>query len=85
VICSQHWGSATCKGHDLAKESCAVKTLWCGRSDPDGERFSQRSQAQSSWSASANIEPQGGFESYISAAFFKKHVPATIVSEKEKA
>ncbi len=31
------------------------------------------------------IEPENGFESYISAAFFKKHVPATIVSDKETA
>jgi hypothetical protein len=29
------------------------------------------------------IEPQGGFESYISAAFFKKHVPAAIANSKE--
>lgn len=31
------------------------------------------------------IEPAGGFESYISAAFFKKKVPATIVNEKPGA
>jgi hypothetical protein len=31
------------------------------------------------------IEPQNGFESYISAAFFNKHVPATISADKEKA
>lgn len=31
------------------------------------------------------IEPQGGFESYISAAFFKKHVPATIANDKQNA
>jgi hypothetical protein len=31
------------------------------------------------------IEPQAGFESYISAAFFKKHVPATLGNEKEGA
>lgn len=28
------------------------------------------------------IEPQNGFESYISAAFFKKDVPATISKDK---
>jgi hypothetical protein len=31
------------------------------------------------------IEPQNGFESYISAAFFKKHVPGTIASDKQGA
>jgi len=29
------------------------------------------------------IEPQGGFETYISAAFFKKQVPAVIANDKE--
>ena len=29
------------------------------------------------------IEPQGGFETYISAAFFKKQVPATIANDKD--
>lgn len=31
------------------------------------------------------IEPQNGFESYISAAFFEKHVPATIANDKPSA
>jgi hypothetical protein len=31
------------------------------------------------------IDPQGGFESYISAAFFKKHVPAAIANDKQSA
>lgn len=31
------------------------------------------------------IEPQNGFESYISAAFFKKRVPAGIVIDKQNA
>jgi len=31
------------------------------------------------------IEPQNGFESYISAAFFSKHVPAAISADREKA
>jgi hypothetical protein len=31
------------------------------------------------------IEPQDGFESYISAAFFKKRVPAAIVTDKQNA
>ena len=31
------------------------------------------------------IEPAGGFETYISAAFFKKHVPATIANDKPSA
>jgi hypothetical protein len=31
------------------------------------------------------IEPAGGFESYISAAFFKKKVPATIANVKPGA
>jgi len=31
------------------------------------------------------IQPQNGFESYISAAFFKKHVPATITQNQEEA
>lgn len=31
------------------------------------------------------IEPQNGFESYISAAVFKKHVPATIANDKSSA
>jgi hypothetical protein len=31
------------------------------------------------------IEPQDGFESYISAAFFKKRVPAAIVTDKQSA
>lgn len=31
------------------------------------------------------IEPQNGFESYISAAFFKKRVPATIANDMQRA
>jgi len=31
------------------------------------------------------IEPQGGFEAYLSAGFFKKHVPATIANDKAGA
>jgi len=31
------------------------------------------------------IEPQNGFESYISAAFFKKGVPGTIAVDKQNA
>ena len=31
------------------------------------------------------VEPQNGFESYIQAAFFKKHVPATIANDKQSA
>lgn len=31
------------------------------------------------------IEPQNGFETYIAAAFFKKHVPATIANTKDSA
>ena len=31
------------------------------------------------------IEPSGGYESYLSAALMKKHVPLTIVTEKYKA
>jgi hypothetical protein len=31
------------------------------------------------------IEPQNGFETYISAAFFKKDVPATLTANKDGA
>lgn len=31
------------------------------------------------------IEPQNGFESYISAAIVKKHVPAVVTQNKEEA
>jgi hypothetical protein len=31
------------------------------------------------------IEPQNGFESYITAAFFKKDVPASVVTDKSSA
>lgn len=31
------------------------------------------------------IEPQGGFESYISAAIVKKHVPAVVTEDKSGA
>ncbi len=31
------------------------------------------------------IEPMGGYESYLAAAFLKKHVPLVVVDDKEKA
>jgi hypothetical protein len=31
------------------------------------------------------IEPQGGFESFITAAFFAKHVPAVVAKDKDNA
>ena len=31
------------------------------------------------------LEPQGGFETYIAAAFTKKHVPVTIVGDPDQA
>jgi len=31
------------------------------------------------------LAPQGGFETYLAAAFTKKHVPATIVGDPEQA
>lgn len=31
------------------------------------------------------IEPMGGYETYLAAAFLKKHVPLVVVTEKNKA
>lgn len=31
------------------------------------------------------VEPQGGFESYLSAAIVKKHVPAVVTEDKQNA
>lgn len=31
------------------------------------------------------IEPMDGYESYLSAAFLKKHVPLTVVADKDRA
>jgi hypothetical protein len=31
------------------------------------------------------VEPQDGFESYLSAAIVKKHVPAVVTQDKENA
>lgn len=31
------------------------------------------------------IEPMGGYETYLAAAFVKKHVPLVVVEDKEKA
>ena len=36
-------------------------------------------------SARIFIEPQGGFESYLSAAIVKKHVPAVVTQDRETA
>jgi hypothetical protein len=35
--------------------------------------------------ATVYIEPMGGYESYLAAAFVKKHVPLSIVTDKSKA
>jgi hypothetical protein len=35
--------------------------------------------------ASVYIEPMGGYEAYLAAAFIKKHVPLVIVTDKTKA
>ena len=37
------------------------------------------------WAPRIYIEPQGGFESYISAAIIKKHVPAVVTQNKDDA
>ena len=35
--------------------------------------------------ATVYIEPMGGYETYLAAAFAKKHVPLVIVADKSKA
>lgn len=35
--------------------------------------------------ATVYIEPMGGYETYLAAAFTKKHVPLTVVADKDKA
>ena len=35
--------------------------------------------------ATVYIEPMDGYETYLAAAFAKKHVPLTLVADKDKA
>ncbi len=50
-----------------------------------GQRIAAQTAALTGGSPRIFIEPQNGFESYVSAAIVKKHVPAVVTQNKEDA
>ena len=50
-----------------------------------GRGASAQAQSPRAGSPRIYVEPQGGFESYLSAAMVKKHVPAIVTQSKDEA